>query len=193
MPPGHKCGIGAQLKQTFSSSQGTACCSRRGSANYFCKLLALQFLASLLEVSMIVMNSIMMASKNLEFKNHWPYHSFNLVSFGSLVLGFTILFIRWRVIVIGTFFFVLSELSLFGICAFLTYPVLHGAEGSYVIALTSRGSALAQETLLDIMVLMMLRLLIYFVQLFIMCYKLARLKSLDNVESNGEEMEEDNH
>ena len=131
---------------------------------------------------MIVFNSVLLASKSLSVETYWPFHAFNICCLGSLVLGFTILYIRWKIIVIGTAFFVICELLLFGYDATLSGSALTNWSNG-VIANNEAGQDLLRETNLDLLVLIIARILIYCAQLYIMCFKLNRHRSMDNDDS----------
>ena len=81
--------------------------------------MTLQFITCLLELSMIVLNSVTLANKKLTFIKYWPFHTFNIFCLASIILGFTILYLRWKTIVIGTMVFVVAEMIFLGYLAFI--------------------------------------------------------------------------
>lgn len=81
--------------------------------------MALQITALLVELSMIILNSVMLANRKLLFINYWPFHALNISCFCSIVIGFTILYVRWKTIVFGTLFFIASEMLLTGYITFI--------------------------------------------------------------------------
>jgi len=132
---------------------------------------------------MIIFNSVMLASKKLEVRVYWPFHAFNISCLGSLVLGLTILYIRWKVIVFGTALFVIFELLLFGYDAILCSQGMSGW-GTSIVAVNEDGQKILSETNTDLLVLIIARILIYAIQLYIMCFRLHRHRSMDNNEES---------
>jgi hypothetical protein len=106
VPPGHKCGITSQLKQTFGSNprSNLFSCFTKKSGSYFCTLLGLQFIACLIEVSFIVLASMVLSHEDIVIFNHIPFHIISLSCLGSIIVGFILLYIRWKAIV--AFYFV---------------------------------------------------------------------------------------
>lgn len=68
---------------------------------------------------MIVINSVTLANKKLTFIKYWPFHTFNIFCFASIILGFIILFVRWKIIVLGTMLLVVGEMIFLGYLAFI--------------------------------------------------------------------------
>jgi len=77
-----------------------------------------------------------------------------------------------------TFFFIFCELMLFLYDAYLVSPGINSQHST--VTLNQRGKRLLNETAIDILILMIIRVLLYAAQLYIMCFRLKRSRAMDN-------------
>ena len=84
-----------------------------------------------------------------------------------------------------TFLFLIFEIVLFLYDAYIVAPVISSNRASF--SLTDNGKSVLNETVVDVLFLILFRVATYSVQFFIMCFKLHRHRAMDNDEPSIEE------